>query len=139
MANEKNIKLDNLVSSYGKHDEQLKDIKKVCDSEKDELKSLMNEEYNKHTSGGYTVSYRTSEKTSVDESKMLEVLKRDWVAKNGSMACPYIKMRPYIDMDELENAIYAGEIPKETLLELDGCKTTTKVVSIYCTKAKEGK
>lgn len=130
-------RLDKLVESFGNHDSEFKELKTVCEEEKKELKSLMEKEkVDAHSAGGYKVSRSVSERTTMNEEMMLAVLKKDWVTRYGSMDCPYIKTKEYVDMDILESVIYAGDLSKETLLELDKCKTVTEVVTLRCSKAK---
>ena len=130
--------LDKLVADYGLADSTLKDLKKTCDIAKDEIKKRMESEgESEHTSGGYTVKYIVSEKTTVDEEKMLQILKRDWVKRNGSAECPYIRRVEVLDMDALESELYAENIPKDVVAELGTCNTINKVVTLRCSKAKK--
>lgn len=131
------LNLDTMVAEYGEHDAQAKHWKKVCDGEKETLKNAFIElDTKSHSSGGYKVELRESHKTSWDEDKMVETIKKHWSSKNGSMTCPYLKMVYVLDSDALENAIYKGEVPNDLLLALDECKTTITTHSLYCGKAK---
>jgi len=131
---------DALVADYGQIDEKAKELKKIQDSEKEEIKKRMSEQnISSHTAGGYTVTKVVSNREKLNEDKALVILKQDWVSKYGSMECPYIKTREYIDMDALEAVLYAGEIDKETLKRLDACREVTEVVALKCTKAKPKK
>ena len=133
-------KLDELVERYGENDAKAKELKKVCDADKAEIKEMMaNQNLSKHTAGGYTVSYIVSEKSETNEAKMLDILKRDWVARNGSMQCPYIKTVEVIDTEALESALYKNELSEDVVAQLGTCTTTTQVVTLRCSKAKEKK
>lgn len=133
-------KLSELVPQYGKLDTEIKTLKKDADKQKDEIKNLMiGADMTKCSYGGYVVSKVVSHKDTLDEAKALEILKKDWAERYGSMECPYIRTVEVIDMDALESVIYADELPSDTLKALDGCRTTTEIVSLKCAKAKEEK
>ena len=87
----------------------------------------------------YSVHLETRVTESIDENKMLDTLERDWVNRNGKDAelPPYIKIARYVDMDALEVAIYKGEIPQETVLELDKCRIKKETVALTYKVAKE--
>lgn len=131
---------DEKIISYGTNNAELTTLKKVCDTEKADIKSEMAKMgINSYSAGGYKVSYSVSQRESIDENKMLAVLKRDWVNRYGSIDCPYIKTREYVDMDILESVMYANELPKSVMLELDSCIDRTEVVTLKCTKDKHYK
>lgn len=132
--------LDDIVADYGKLDEQAKLLKKEVDTEKDLIKSMMCESnLTEYTAGGFTVKYSVSERTTVDEVKMLNVLKQDWVERFGSMECPYIKTIEVIDEDALESALYKGDIPENVMAELNNCQEVTEVVKLTCGRQKKKK
>lgn len=129
--------LDELVSMYGENDAKLKEWKKTCEEQKSQIKEIMsNEDITDYSAGGYTVKYVVSERTSVDEDKMVDILKKHWSSKNGSMTCPYIKPIYVLDSDALESAIYNGDIPSDVLAELNTCREVTEVVTLKCSKTK---
>lgn len=133
-------KLDTLIEQFGNHNADFNSLKKICDSEKSQIKEIMDTEgIKEQTSGGWKVNYIVSERETMNEDLMLSILQNDWVTRYGSIPCPYIKTKEYVDMDALEAVLYAGEIPNETLLELDKCRTVTTVTSLRCTKAKKSK
>lgn len=133
-------KLDELVTDYGQTDAKMKELKKVCDSEKESIKMLLTEQGETNwTAGGYTVTKVEQERITMDQEQLLQVLKVDWLKRYGSIDCPYIKTREYVDMDELEAVLYAGELPKDTLQKLNECQSKQTVVTLRCTKAKEKK
>ena len=131
--------LDELIESYGSHNSDFGSLKKVCDAEKEQIKSSMKSQgLSERTAGGYRVTYSVSERESVNEEKMLQILKDDWVNRYGeAVPCPYIKTREFVDMENLESVLYANELPKSTMLELDSCVTTSEVVTLRCSKAKK--
>ena len=133
-------KLDKLVSEYGeKHYEELA-LKKVCGEMNTEIKQIMEEDnLDAYTSGEYTVKRSVSVSESMNEEEMLKVLKADWTARYGSMECPYIKTKEYVDMDILESVMYAGELSEETIVALDKCRITKETVKLTLSKSKKSK
>lgn len=131
-------KLDKLVSHYGEIDSKIKVLSKELDSDKVTLKNIMTEEnLDDYTAGGYKVVKQISYRTKYNEDKMLDVLKADWTARYGSMECPYIKTKEFVDMDALEAVIYANELPTEVMNKLNDCQEKTEVVALKCSKAKK--
>jgi len=128
---------DELVENYGKLDEQIKDLKKALDADKESIKNeLVSMGEDKWTAGGYTVQRVVSERETLNEEKLLPILKHHWTALHGSMECPFIKTKEYIDMDALENAIYSKELTPNVLADMEKCREVTTVVSLKCKKAK---
>ena len=132
--------IDEVVESYGHKDEELKLLKKSCDADKEYIKNyLANLGEDKYSAGGYTVQRVVSERETLNEDRLLPILKSYWITTHGSMDCPYIKTKEYIDMDKLEEAIYQKELTPSILLEMDKCREVTTVISLKCKKAKEDK
>lgn len=124
------MKLEQLIPQYGQHDQELKDLKKVCDSEKEEIKKIMTEQNSTCESyGGFKVNRVVQKRQSFNEEKAIEILKANNIQN-------VIKTKEYLDMDALENEMYAGNISKEIMLELDSCRNETEVVAIKCSVAK---
>ena len=133
-------KLETLVNSYGEHNYEKNALKKVCDTENAEIKEIMTKENLKEFSTDtYTAKISVTEDDVMNEDAMLKVLKKDWSKKYGSMECPYIKTKEYVDMDVLESVMYAGELSKETMLELDKCKSVKTTVKLTISKVKKSK
>lgn len=125
------MNLEQLIPQYGEHDAELKELKKVCDSEKDEIKRIMLKEgLASESYGGYKVTNTVSVRESFDEERALDILKASGVTS-------VIKTKEYLDMDALENEIYAGNISKDVILLLDKCRTETEVVTLKCNKVKK--
>lgn len=135
------LTLDELITSYGNHNAEYGSLKKVCDSEKEQIKkSMLVQGLPEKTAGGWKVTCTTTTRESMNEEQLLQVLKKDWEAQYGTeIPCPYIKTREYVDMDVLESVLYAGEISQATLLEMDACRSVTEVVTLRCSKAKPKK
>lgn len=138
------MQLEELVLSYGAHNAEAKDLKKVCDAENAQIKEIMvSDGLTEFTSGIYTAKYSVSKQESLNEEKALEILKKDWMNRNLGRDihkdCPYIKTKEYIDMDALETVLYKGDIPQETLVELDGCRIVKEIPKLTIVKAKGDK
>lgn len=124
------MELKDLIPLYGEHDTQFKELKKICDVEKEEIKNQMKElDSDAESYGGFKVTRSVSKRESFNEEKALNILKN-----HGLLNA--IKTREYIDMDALENEIYQGSISNDVLLELDECRSETEVVTLKCTKTK---
>lgn len=134
------MELEKVVARYGENDAKMKELKKLCDGDKVTIKNaLQNSDTDTITAGGYTVKCTVSNRESLNENKMLSILKQDWETRYPDQECPYIKTREYVDMDELESVLYAGDLPADVLKSLDDCREVTEVVTLRCTKAKENK
>ena len=132
-------KFDRLVAHYGEVDEHIKSLTKERDGDKETIKDELEKRgESDYTAGGYKVSRQVSYRTSVDEDKMLKVLKSDWTKRYGSMECPYIKTVEVVDTEALEAVIYAGELSDEVMKALDDCQSKKEVITLKCTKVKEG-
>lgn len=133
------IDIDALVAAYGAKDAQAKQIKKEMDADKETIKEFLSSRSEQsYTAGGYTVQRVVSERETLNEEKLLPLLKGYWTATHGSMECPYIKTREYVDMDRLEEAIYQKELTPEILTAMNDCREVTTIVALKCKKAKEG-
>ena len=130
--------LDELVADYGKLDTQVKALKKLQDTGKEEIKTRLTAlSLDSYSAGGFVVKKIVSQRESFDEEKALVILKHDWVTNHGSEVCPYIKTKQYLDMAELENAIYNKNITPDILKELDGCREVTPVITLKCSAEKK--
>lgn len=130
---------DDLVIHYGELDTKIKTLTKELESDKVTIKNqLLATNVDTYIAGNYKVVRQVSYRTKVDEDKMLKVLKKDWESRYGDQDCPYIKTKEYVDMDQLESVLYAGELPKEVLTELNNCQEKTEVVALKCSKVKKG-
>lgn len=125
-----------LIPEYGNHKAELDEIDKICKAENAEIKRIMSEEgIDSLSAGGYKVSYSVSERQTMNEAKLLELLHR--YIKNSDNIPGIIKTREYVDMDALESAIYNGAIPKEVIIEMDNCREKKQVATIRVSKEKK--
>jgi hypothetical protein len=129
--------LEQLIPQYATNKVELDSYKALCDKENAEIKRLMVEQgLQEKTAGNYVAKCSTSSREMVNEDKMLELLKADWVKRNGSLECPYIKTKEYIDMDVLEAALYNCTIPEEVVVSLDTCREVKEVTSLRVSLVK---
>lgn len=127
-----------LVNTFGDNNEKVKELKKILDEKNAEIKSLMAaQELRSFSTDSYNASYIVKETVKLDEEKLLQVLIQDWAARNGSMECPYIKTKQYVDNDALEAAIYRGELDPNTLAKIKECSVVTQTPTL--TVKKKGK
>lgn len=112
-------RLTELVNSYAELNLDIKEKKKLADEQNAEIKELMRKlDITSFDGDEYTAVYSVRKKESFDEQPMIEWMKQKKVA-------PWvIKTKEYIDMDELENAIYGGRID---VSELDHMNTFKKI------------
>ena len=130
--------IDELVEDYGKKDAEIKAIKKIADEEKEQIKDfLASQSERSYSAGGYTVTRVVTETETLNEERLLPILKRYWSSTHGSMQCPFIKTMEYIDMDALESAIYQKELTPSVLTEMDTCREVKTTVKLLCKKTKE--
>ena len=126
---------DNMIDmlrDYCENSEQAKFFKKVADKEKEELKSYLIDRGDKGMEDGkYSVQIRTSEKETMDEVKLLEVLKKEWEKTHPDEPCPWVKTVECIDMDALESDMFNSRVPMETLLAIDKCRVKTVTQALY--------
>ena len=86
--------------------------------------------------GSWKVQLQHKVTETVDEVKLLAVLKEFWAEKNGSMQCPYVKTIEVVDMEALESALYKDEIPQDVLMKIDGCRVKKETDALVYSKVK---
>ena len=137
---ENTVSLDDLIRSYGRNNANLKEVKAVVDADNAKIKAIMRErEIKDYQVDDWKAVYSVQRRESMNEDKLLDVLKKNWTAHNGSTQCPYIKTKEYIDFDILEDAIYRNELSNEVLMEMDTCKEVKEVETLKVSKVKEKK
>lgn len=82
---------------------------------------------------GVTVCYGITHKESLDEEKLISVLK----VNAPDTEC--IKTKEYIDTDVLENEIYHEKFSDETMKAMDDCRIVKEIPTLTIKKAKKGK
>lgn len=121
-------KLQELIPHYQLNKSEMDSYKKVVDKDNKEIKMIMLEsQLPEFIVGDIKATCSVSEREDFIEEALIEKLKEMKV--DG-----VIKMKEYIDMDALENAIYNGEL---NAAELASCQTKKEVVTLRVTKIKE--
>lgn len=101
--------IDDLTKQYCDAKEQEKIYKPVIKETGDQIKELLiNEAPCKHAFGKYSISLSVTDKTTFDEEKLINLLKAQGHTE-------LIKTKEYVDMEELENSVYHGEIEAQSL------------------------
>lgn len=125
--------LDELIPQYALNKTTLDSYTKICKEENEQIKAALVElGENEYSAGGFTVKRIVAVKESMNEAKLLEVLKQ-----NGIDVA--VKTREYVDMDALEAYLY-NNIPSTDLArQLESCRTTSETVQLRLSKAKVNK
>ena len=130
---EENLTLDELIPVYAENKADLDQIEKVCKTQNAEIKKYMEElGEDEHTAGGYTVKYIVSERESMNEERLLEMMKKHNVPG-------VIKTKEYVDMDALENYLYNVVMSDEMAADLNSCREVKQVVQLRIGKEKKKK
>lgn len=123
------------VLDYCEIDEQIKSLNKQKNDLKDKICAFMDEEgIDKVVVSGYSLSRSVSHRTTVDEDKLLSVVKGWYVKDTDGL----IKTKEYVDTDVLEDLTYKGLVTPTELKELETCRNVTEVVTLRPSKRKGG-
>ena len=127
------VSLEELIPQYATNKNELDSYTKICKEENEQIKAALVElGENEYSAGGYTVKRIVATKESMNEAKLLEVLRA-----NGLDVA--IKTREYVDMDALEAYLY-NNIPSADLArQIDSCRTTTETVQLRLSRTKVSK
>lgn len=125
--------LKTLIDKYGDENAECNRLKKIVKEDNEAIKEIMLENGNETSEGSnYKVTCKTIVTEDFNEDKLLVKLKELW-SNMGSMTNPYIKMVEVPNMEEIEKAIYSGELdPKE----LSSCKESKSQVRLTVSKLK---
>ena len=122
----KNEKLLNkLVPEFYENKETMENYKKVVDKQNKEIKDLMGDMYSYETDG-YRAVVSTSSRVSMDEAKLLQIIKKH------NIDC--VRTKEYVDMDMLENMLYHNEIPANVVKLISECKDEKEVKTLRVSK-----
>lgn len=125
-----NESIEELIPRYALNKQELDSYTKLCKTENEQIKAeLVKLGENEYSSGGYTVKRIVAVKESMNEAKLLEVLRL-----NGIEAP--IKTREYVDMDALESYLYNNTPSADLARQLESCRTTTETVQLRLSKTK---
>ena len=126
--------LRTLVERYGNLKKEMDSYKKQVYSDKKAIKEVMSETgITEFTAGGFVAKYSVAVSESFDEDKLLaKIEKMTFTSANGSeiavgSGLGVIKMKPTIDMEALENAIYNGYVNAADLADCKVVKETPKL------------
>lgn len=123
------------VFDYCEIDEQIKTLTKQKNALKDKICAYMDEGgIDKAVVQGYSLTRSVSQRTTVDEDKLVTVVK-GWHIKGTD---GLIKTKEYIDTDVLEDLTYKGLVTPTELKELETCRKVTEVVTLRPSKRKGG-
>ena len=122
--------LDELIPRYGVDKQELDRYTKICKQENESIKSaLTNIGQNTYSAGGYTAKKTVVEKESMDEAKLIKVLKEHSIPN-----C--IDIVEKVNMDALEAYLYNNTPSVELAADIDRCRTTTAVIQLRISKSK---
>lgn len=125
--------LDELIPQYAFNKGELDSYTKICKDENEKIKAhLIALGENEYSVGGYTVKRIVATKESMNEAKLLEVLRQNGIDE-------VIKTKEYVDMDALEAYLYNNTPSVELARQLEGCRTTTETVQLRLSKTKAKK
>ena len=125
--------LEELIPRYALNKNELDSYTKICKEENEQIKAALVElGENEYSAGGYTVKRIVAVKESMNEAKLLEVLRQ-----NGIDAP--IKTKEYVDMDALEAYLYNNTPSTELARQLDSCRVTSETVQLRLSKTKTTK
>lgn len=121
-----------LIDAFAEVKAKYEEVKKDLDGRNAEIKEIMqHEELDSFDTGFYTAKFTLQHRETMDESKVIAILqKRGFDAK-------IVKLKPYVDMDALESAIYHDELPKEVQEELSSCVIVKEIPTLKVVKNKE--
>lgn len=127
-------KLDELIVAFANNKKELDGYKKICDSQNANIKELMQADgLSEYVTGDYVARCTISKRESINEDKLLELSNEHIALKEA------IKTKEYIDMDILEELIYAGKVDNETLIAMDKCKDVKEITTLKVTKKTKKK
>ena len=128
-----NESLEELIPRYALNKNELDSYTKICKEENEQIKAaLVAIGENEYSAGGYTVKRIVAVKESMNEAKLLEVLRQNGITDA-------IKTKEYVDMDALEAYLYNNTPDADLARQLEGCRTTSETVQLRLSRAKEKK
>lgn len=128
-----NESLETLIPQYAANKSELDNYTKICKEENEQIKAALVElGENEYSAGGYTVKRIVAVKESMNEAKLIEVLRQSGITDA-------IKTREYVDMDALEAYLYNNMPSDDLARQLESCRTTTETVQLRLSKAKAKK
>ena len=128
-----NTTLDELVIQYAFNKGELDSYTKICKEENEQIKAQLSElGEDTYSAGGYTVKRIVAVKETMNEAKLLEVLRQNGITDA-------IKTKEYVDMDALEAYLYNNVPSADLARQLEACRTTSETVQLRLSKTKAKK
>jgi hypothetical protein len=128
-----NESLEELIPRYALNKNELDSYTKICKEENEQIKAALVElGQDEYSTGGYKVKRIVAVKESMDEAKLLEVLRQ-----NGIDVA--IKTKEYVDMNALEAYLYNNTPSTDLARQLESCRTTSETVQLRLSKVKASK
>jgi len=125
--------LDALIMQYVDDKKSLEDYKKIVDVNNTEIKNIMaGMNIDKYQINGYTAKITVQNRETLNVDKLLTILE----SHKDEIPNDIVKMRPYVDMEALESAIYNEKIDNQILIEMDKCRETKEVTTLRVSKSK---
>lgn len=122
--------LEELIPQYALNKSELDSYTKICKEENEQIKAALVElGEDEYSAGGYTVKRIVATKESMNEAKLIEVLRQNGITDA-------IKTKEYVDMNALEAYLYNNEPSADLARQLESCRTTTETVQLRLSKAK---
>ncbi len=120
--------LTEMIDRYGRLKAEVDSYKKQIDADNTAIKALLIEGNQTSASGeSYNVTCKAIETPKLNEDLLIQKLK-----EMGFTSC--IKTKEYVDMDELEAAVYAGKVDGKLLKD---CKSVSVSYRLNVYKNKE--
>lgn len=127
------LTLDELIPVYAENKADLDKIKKVCEAQNADIKRQLEEMgEDEYTAGGYVVKRTVSTRESMNEERLLEMMKKHKIPG-------VIKTKEYVDMDALESYLYSSILFDDVAADLDSCREVKEVVQLRISKEKKKK
>ena len=124
-------KLTMLINAYAHIKAKVDEEKKDLDSRNKEIKELMKQEdIDSFDTGVNTAKFTVQRRESINEDKLIKVL------QNAGFDGKIVKLKPYVDMDELESAIYHDQLSEEVQRQVQDCITVKEVETLRVSTSK---
>lgn len=125
-----------MIPEYGKQKQKLDALKKDVEKLNKLLKDVMvKNNLTEADYDGWQATYIVQKRESFNEDALIELL-TDALEPEYLESLGIIKMKPVIDYDNLENAIYNDKLSKALLIDMDKTKTVKEVPTLRIKKLK---
>lgn len=121
-----------LVDEYAKNKKAFDELKKLCEQQNKELKSLMKElNVEDCSTKDWYAKLGRQKRQSMNEEMLLDIAHRHELNT-------LIKTKEYIDYDALENMLYQGNVGNDIIREINKAREV-KIVTTLKVAKKKGK